>query len=360
METPFERINVTKTFLPNLADYAAILEGVWETRWLTNRGKLVEELEHQIKINYNTVNLLALNNGTTPIQFALKSLPIGEIITTPFTYIATSAAIKWEGHTPIFVDIDPITWTIDTTKLEEQITSKTRAILATHVFGNPCAIEELSIIAERHNIELIFDAAHAFGVSYKNQSVFNYGDISTCSFHATKLFHTGEGGAFFSKHEHKLREAFLLHNFGHIDNLNFEGIGINGKLSELQAAMGLAVLPEIPQLIEKRKQISGHYFQELNTDRYTTIQIREYTNWNHSYFPILFRTEAELISMERLMNMENIFPRRYFYPSLNTLAFLNPSNCPVSMDVASRIMCLPIFHDLSENQQDRIIKLLNQ
>lgn len=359
METSFERINVTKTFLPNLADYADMLKDVWETRWLTNRGKLTEKLEQNIKDTYKTVSLLALNNGTTPIQFALKALPTGEIITTPFTYIATSASIKWEGHTPIFVDIDPMTWTINPSLIEERITPNTRAILATHVFGNPCAIEELLEIAAKHNLELIFDAAHAFGVTYKGQSIFNFGDVSTCSFHATKLFHTGEGGAYFSKHEHKMREAFLQHNFGHIDNLNFEGVGINGKLSELQAAMGLAVLPEIPKLIEMRKKVSGHYLSELNLERFTTLKIRENTVWNHSYFPVLLSDEKELISKEHLLNSVNIFPRRYFYPSLNTLQFLNPNACTISEDIASRILCLPIYHDLKESQQDRIIKLMN-
>jgi dTDP-4-amino-4,6-dideoxygalactose transaminase len=354
-----ERINVTKTYLPDLSVYSTHLQEAWNARWLTNRGKLTERLEESIKSNYSTVGLLLLNNGTTPIQFALKSLQKGEIITTPFTYIATSAAIKWEGHEPVFVDIDKDTWTIDVQLIEEKITPKTRAILATHVFGNPCAIEELEIIAKKHNIDLIFDAAHSFGVTYRNQSIFNYGDVSTCSFHATKLFHTGEGGAFFSKFPNKLREAFLQHNFGHIDNLNFEGIGINGKLSELQAAMGLSILPIVPELIHLRSIISSNYFEQLNPNKYCTIRLREETNWNHSYFPVLLKSETELLSVELRLNQQNIFPRRYFYPSLSKLNFLNPTSCPVSEDVASRILCLPIYHDLTEMQQERIIHILN-
>ena len=241
-------IPVTKTFLPPQEEYQQILSRAWEKGWITNRGILVKELEEKLKSYLNVPNIIATTNGTLPLQIALKALGLkGEIITTPFSYVATTASIVWEDCTPVFVDIHPEYLTIDETRIEAAITSKTTAILATHVFGNPCEVEVIEAIAKKHDLKVIYDAAHCFGVKYKGKSIFRYGDVSTCSFHATKLFHTGEGGAIFTEMNNYMHKLFYTHNFGHKGQEDFEGLGINAKMSELQAAMGLAVFPYYPK-----------------------------------------------------------------------------------------------------------------
>ncbi|MFY8213233.1 MAG: DegT/DnrJ/EryC1/StrS family aminotransferase, partial [Flavobacterium sp.] len=237
-------INVTKTFFPPIEEYHAQVQRIWDNQWLTNRGALLVELEKKIThhLALQESKMIIMNNGTIPIQIALKVLAKGgEVITTPFSYVATTSAIVWENCTPVFVDIHPEYLTIDETKIEAAITSQTTCILATHVFGNPCNIEEIERIANKHKLKVIYDAAHCFGVTYKGKSIFEYGDVSTCSFHATKLFHTGEGGALFTKDPVLFQQCFYSHNFGHNGPLAFHGLGINGKISELQAAMGLTV-----------------------------------------------------------------------------------------------------------------------
>lgn len=249
-------INVTKTFFPPLDEYQFQLERIWNNQWLTNRGELVIELENKLKEYLSVSNITLMNNGTIPLQIALKILGKGgEIITTPFSYVATTAAIVWEQCTPVFVDIHPEYLTIDETKIEAAITDKTTCILATHVFGNPCYIEAIEVIAKKHHLNVIYDAAHAFGVTYNGNSIFDFGDVSTCSFHATKLFHTGEGGALFCKDANLRHKMFYSHNFGHNGPLDFYGLGINGKISELQAAMGLTVFPHMETILESRKTV---------------------------------------------------------------------------------------------------------
>ena len=249
-------INVTKTFFPPIEEYNAQVQKIWENQWLTNRGALVLELEEKLKEYLSVSNIIIMNNGTIPIQIALKILGNNsEIITTPFSYVATTAAIVWENCTPVFVDIHPDYLTIDETKIEASITPLTKAILATHVFGNPCHIEAVKTIAQKHNLKVIYDAAHAFGVTYQGKSIFEYGDVSTCSFHATKLFHTGEGGALFTKDPDLFHQCFYSHTFGHLGPLDYYGVGINGKISELQAAMGLTVLPHIELIIQERIKV---------------------------------------------------------------------------------------------------------
>ena len=354
-------INVTKTFLPPQQEYNAILKRVWDKGWITNRGALVQELEEKLKQYLNVPNIIATTNGTLPLQIAIKALELkGEIITTPFSYVATTSSIVWEGCTPVFVDIHPEYLTIDETKIEAAITSKTSAILATHVFGNPCAVEEIEAIAKKHNLKVIYDAAHCFGVNYKGQSIFNYGDISTCSFHATKVFHTGEGGALFTKNKDLNDTLFYHHNFGHKDPETFQGIGINAKMSELQAAMGLAVLPYFKLILKERKRVVDLYNQKLNFLKLKSIKIREYTNWNYSYFPIVFNSELQLQTVIIELNKNEIHPRRYFYPSLNTLSYLNKVEMPISESVASRILCLPLYHDLNETTILNVCKIINK
>lgn len=354
-------INVTKTFFPPLEEYQEQLQRIWNNQWLTNRGELVLELEEKLKAYLAINHILVTNNGTIPIQIALKLLGNrGEIITTPFSYVATSAAIVWEHCTPVFVDIHPEYLTIDETKIESAITDKTTAILATHVFGNPCHVEAIEAIAQKHNLKVIYDAAHAFGVTYKEQSVFNYGDVSTCSFHATKLFHTGEGGALFAKDTNLQHQLFYSHNFGHDGPLAFHGLGINGKISELQAAMGLAVLPHMQTILAERKRVVDFYNQNLNLDKIQTLKIRENTQWNYSYFPVVFKDEATLLQVQKDLNAQNIFPRRYFYPSLNTIDYLGKQKMPVSESIASRVLCLPLFKELTEMELIKILDVIKK
>jgi dTDP-4-amino-4,6-dideoxygalactose transaminase len=344
-------IQVTKTFLPPIDEYMAQVQRAYNNEWLTNRGELVVELEEKLKSYLNIDNILITNNGTIPLQIAIKLLGKGgEIITTPFSYVATTAAIVWEGCTPVFVDIHPEYLTIDETKIEAAITEKTTCILATHVFGNPCNVEEIERIAKKHNLKVIYDAAHCFGVSYKGRSIFEYGDISTCSFHATKLFHTGEGGAIFCKDEELFHKIFYSHNFGHNGPHNFFGVGVNGKISELQAAMGLAVLPYMDFILSERKRLISAYNTFLDFSRLQKLQIRTKTEWNYSYYPIIFESEEELLNVQKKLNKENIFPRRYFYPTLNSLIYTkSKQKLKVSKSVSERILCLPLYVEMNVN-----------
>lgn len=354
-------ITVTKTFLPPIEEYNKQLKRAWEKQWLTNRGELVLELEKKLKEYLNVSNIIATNNGTVPLQIALKLLGNqGEIITTPFSYVATSAAIVWENCTPIFVDIHPEYLTIDETRIEDAITDKTTAILATHVFGNPCNVEAIQKIAQKHNLKVIYDAAHAFAVTYKGNSLFDYGDISTCSFHATKLFHTGEGGAMFTKDMVLYNKLFYSHNFGHNGLLDFHDVGINGKISELQAAMGLSILPYMGDIISERKKVVDYYNANLELSKIQVLKIRENTNWNYSYYPVIFESEEILLKVEKVLNENQIFPRRYFYPSLNTLGYIKASIMPYSESVSCRVLCLPLYVGLSVQELQQIISFINE
>lgn len=355
-------INVTKTFLPPIEEYHKQLQRAWDNQWLTNRGELVLELEEKLKHHLQVSNIIVTNNGTVPLQIALKLLGKGgEIITTPFSYVATTAAIVWENCTPVFVDIHPEYLTIDETKIQEAITSKTTAILVTHVFGNPCNVDAIETIAKKHNLKVIYDAAHCFGVKYNGKSIFDYGDISTCSFHSTKLFHTGEGGAMFTRNVDLQHQLFYSHNFGHNGPLAFHGLGVNGKMSELQAAMGLAVLPYIETIASERKKVVDYYNQNLDFSKLQTLKIRENTDWNYSYYPVIFETEEQLLQIQRELNENQIYPRRYFYPSLNTIEYVKgQSSMSISESVASRILCLPLYNNIAITDLNQICSIINK
>jgi len=352
-------INVTKTFLPPQEEYNAILKKAWDAGWITNRGALVLELEEKLKAYLKVSNIIAMTNGTLPLQIAIKALGLsGEIITPPFSYVATTSSIVWEGCTPVFVDIHPEYLTIDESKIEAAITSKTTGILATHVFGNPCAVEEIEIISKKHNLKVIYDAAHCFGVTYKNKSIFEYGDVSTCSFHATKLFHTGEGGAMFTNNMELHNKLFYHHNFGHKRKEDFQGLGINAKMSELQAAMGLTVLPYIDDILSNRERVVAVYAEELKGLQ--QLKLREEANWNFAYFPIVFPTEIMLLKIQVELNKSNIYPRRYFYPCLTNLPYIEAKNCPVSQEISKHILCLPLYDDISNTDVLRICKIIKE
>ena len=353
-------INVTKPFLPPYEEYQGFLKGVWDRGWLTNNGPLVNELELKLKEYIGIDHLLFLNNGTIALQIAIKALGLtGEIITTPFSYVATTSSIVWEGCQPVFADIDPQTLNIDVKSIEERITDKTSAILATHVYGNPCDIDQIQKVAARNNLKVIYDAAHCFGTKYKGKSVFAFGDISTTSFHATKLFHTVEGGAVFTSDPELLRVMAYLRNFGHNGYEEFFGIGINGKNSEFHAAMGLCNLKYIDKIIATRKRLVEIYNKWLDKPSLFRPSITPGTDYNYAYYPVAFESEQQLLKTQKLLNDNWIYPRRYFYPALNTLPYIESRHkVDVTVDFSKRVLCLPLYYDLSEQEIEMISRLI--
>lgn len=352
-------ITVTKPFLPPIEEYQAYLSQIWERNWLTNNGPLVNELELRLKEYLNLNHLLFVTNGTIGLQIAIKALGLtGEIITTAFSYVATTSSIVWEGCTPVFCDIHPNTLNIDSEKISSLITSKTVAILATHTYGNPCEIEKLQTIAADHRLALIFDAAHAFGVTYKGNSLFHYGDISVASFHATKIFHTIEGGGLITNNPSLLLKMAYMRNFGHNGPEDFAELGINGKNSEFHAAMGLVNLKYINQNLERRKRIHDWYDEWLPYTRIKKIEFPKECQPNHSYYPIILESEKALLKALALLEGHWIFPRRYFYPSLNKLKYVEHCSLPVTDDISKRVLCLPVHDKLTREEVDFICRLI--
>jgi dTDP-4-amino-4,6-dideoxygalactose transaminase len=352
-------INVTKPFLPPLHEYQAYVSQIWERNWLTNNGPLVNELELRLKEKLNINHLLFLNNGTVALQIAIKALQLkGEIITTPFSYVATTSSIVWEGCTPVFADIDPDTLNIDPQKIEAAITPNTSAIIATHTYGNPCNIDAIQAIAEKYGLKVIYDAAHCFGTKYKGKSVFAYGDISTTSFHATKLFHTIEGGAVFANDPELLKKMAYMRNFGHNGPLDFAELGINAKNSEFHAAMGLVNLKYIDAILENREKLYFQYNSWMKYLRVTTIKIAAEAASNFSYYPIIFETEEALLKATELLSGHLIYTRRYFYPTLNNLKYVEKRQTPVCDAISDKVLCLPMYYNLSVEEIDFICRLL--
>jgi len=350
-------INVTKSFLPPLKDYVALLEGIWNRAHLTNNGPLLLELEEKLKEYTDAQHFIFLNNGTSALQIAIKGLELkGEIITTPFSYIATTSSIVWENCKAVFADIDEKTLTIDSAKVEGLITDKTSAILATHVYGIPCDVESLAKVAQKHNLKVIYDAAHAFGVSYKGKPLVNYGDAATLSFHATKLFHTVEGGALITNDEALAHRFSYLRNFGHKGQEDFWGLGINAKNSEFHAAMGLCVLTSIADIIAKRRVLTELYDNLLLTDNLNIRKpiIPESTEYNYAYYPVIFDSEETLLVVRDTLNGSFIYPRRYFYPSLTKLNYVKRQQAPISEDISRRVLCLPLYYDLNTEDVKQI------
>lgn len=352
-------IPVTKPFLPPNEEYNKLVQGIWERQWLTNNGPLVNELELKLKEYLNVSHILYLNNGTIALQIAIKALGLkGEIITTPFSYVATTSSIVWEGCTPIFVDIDTHTLNIDVNKIESAITDKTTAILATHVYGNPCDVDAIKDIADKYNLKVIYDAAHCFGTTYKGRSIFEYGDLSTTSFHATKLFHTIEGGAVFTKDPELFKTMAYMRNFGHDGPEKFFGLGINGKNSEFHAAMGLVNLKYIDQILAKRKELSLYYDKKIKGLSKTTPVLLEGSKFNFAYYPVVLPSEEILEKMVKVLNDNWVYPRRYFYPSLHQLNYVERQDLPVSESVSKRVLCLPLYQTLSFEEIDFIARLM--
>ncbi len=352
-------IPVTIPFLPSKQEYNNLMDGIWERNWLTNHGPLTEELENEIKKYLKVEHFKLVSNGTIALQMAIKAFKLsGDIITTPFTYVASTSSIVWEGCNPVFADIDPHTYNIDPDKIEAAITKNTCAILATHVFGNPCHLERIDQIAQKHKLTVIYDAAHAFKVEYKGQSIFSYGDASTTSFHATKIFHTIEGGGVFCKVDQLDYRISRMRNFGHKGPEDFEGVGINGKVSEFHSAMGLVNLKYIDEILKVRKS-QYKLYKEILTDSTLQFQkIGEDVGYNYSYFPVLFKDEKELLKTVALLNSNDIYPRRYFYPILSELPYVVKVHMPVAESISKRILCLPIYHSLSNQEIKNISNII--
>lgn len=354
-------IYVTKAFLPPREEFDYYVDKIWQSYHLTNNGPLSREFEEKVSDYLGLVKdrFRFVANGTLALQLALSALDItgGEVITTPFSYVATTSAILWERCKPVYVDIEPKSLNIDPSKIEAAITPQSKAILAVHVFGNPCDVEAIQAIADKHGLKVIYDAAHAFGVRYKDKSLLDNGDISICSFHATKLFHTIEGGAIYSKDQSVIEKVELLKRFGHQGDDHIQ-LGINAKANEFNAAMGLANLKYIDTIIADRKRAYELYDKHLKS-KFKKQRITEDTAYNYSYYPVIFDSEERLLVAKQKLEEFNIFPRRYFYPSLNTLPYLpSTQECPISEDVSKRILCLPLYYEIKEEDVEGICKIL--
>ncbi|MDH5216065.1 MAG: DegT/DnrJ/EryC1/StrS family aminotransferase [Gammaproteobacteria bacterium] len=352
---------VTKPYFPEIDKYVSYLKQMYKAERLTNNGPLVVELEEVLKHYLGVRNILLVANGTIALQLAYKLAGLsGEVITTPFSFVATTSSLLWEGLTPVFVDVDKNTFNINPEKVEAGITESTSAIVATHVFGNPCETLKLKELAEKHNLKLIYDAAHAFAVRENGVSALSAGDMSTLSFHATKLFHTGEGGALVINDDELYSKAKRIINFGIEGDGNISDIGINGKMSELQAAMGLCVLDDLESILQKRKEISSLYFDGLK-DVVRFQEVKETVLQNYSYFPVVFEEPGAATRVKYELMRKGIDARRYFFPSLNRLSFLRSTQqCKESELLASTILCLPSHFTLDSSTQKLIIDTVRE
>lgn len=357
-------ILVTKPFSPPVDEYINLLEGIWSRNYFTNNGPLVIELEERLEQYLDVRKLYFVSNGTISLQIVLKCLDKGKrkILTTPFTYIATASSIVWEGFEPVFIDIDNETFNVDASKIEEFISLDVAGMLFTHCFGNPCKVEVIDTLSEKYNIPIIYDAAHAFGVKYKNTSILNYGLFSSLSFHSTKLFHTVEGGGIVVNDPKFDQEIALRRNFGHNGPEIFDAIGINGKNSEFHAAMGIVNMKYIDEILTRRRDQYLLYCELLKDLPIQFQKIEENTTYNYAYMPIVLSSEKLTSLVIKRLEESNISPRRYFYPPLNQLEIFGSSmtSCPVAESISSRILCLPIYHTLLDSEIKDVVKLIEE
>ena len=352
-----DKIPVTRPFLPSKEDFLKKVSEIFDAGILTNQGSQVLALEEKLKSFLGVEHLHYVTNGTVALQLAIKALGIesGEIITTPFSYVATTSSILWERCKPVFVDIEPDNFTLDPSKIEAAITSETKAIMPVHVFGYACDVDAIQAIAEKHGLKVIYDAAHAFASVYKGKALSSYGDVSTLSFHATKLFHTIEGGACIVKSETVSDKLDLIKRFGHYGDTHYM-LGINAKQDEFNAAMGLVNFKHLKEIITARKHIVDLY-DSILSGRLRRPEKQKELEYNYAYYPVVFENEKELMKAFERLEKINVFPRRYFYPSLNTLPYLTEHcSCPVSEDIASRIACLPLYVGLKDKEVENICK----
>ncbi len=357
-------INVTKTTLPPIDKYIKYLKKIWANNWVTNKGefsiKLEKELENYLKVK----NLLAVSDGTTAMQLAYKALELkGEVITTSFTFPATTNSLIWEGLKPVFADIDPETFNINPREIEKKITKKTTAILAVHVFGNPCDVMEIERIAKKNSLKVIYDSAHAFGVKYKNKSLLNFGDINTLSFHAAKIFHTAEGGAVISKDKKIHKKVDLMRNHGIKYYEKVVLPGINAKMNELEAIMGLCVLEDFEKKIDLRKKIYQRYLSAFSGKHFRLQKLnKNLTSFTYPYFPICFPNQKIRNHIYDVLLKNNIRARKYFYPPCHELPYIeaDSKSLPHSTKISHTILCLPLYAGLAMKDVNMVIGLINK
>jgi dTDP-4-amino-4,6-dideoxygalactose transaminase len=352
-------INVTKTYLPDIDKYKSYIDEIYANGWVTNNGPLVKRLEKRLAEYLGVKNIILVANGTVALEIAYRALDLkGYVVTTPFSFVATTSSLATNGLKPIFADIDPQTLNMDPNKIEDLITPDTSAIVPVHVFGNACDVEAIDEIAKKHDLKVVYDAAHAFDVKFKGESILNYGDISTLSFHATKLFHTIEGGALIINNDSLVEKARYLINFGIKNQESISELGTNAKMNEFEAAMGLCVLDEMEEVSQKRKDVYERYEKELDG----IVQFQEqntHSTQNYGYFPIILKDEEETLKLQKALNEKQIFPRRYFHPSLDTLNYIEPKQySPISRDISNRILCLPLYYELPKDQQYNIVYII--
>lgn len=351
-------INVTKPYMPSRKRLDSYIDRIYDKVWLTNNGQLVQELTERLKDYLDVDNLLLVSNGTMALQIAYRVLGLtGFVITTPFSFVATTSSIAWEGMNPVFSDIDPDSLCLEPSLVENSIRHDTSAIVPVHVFGNSCDVEAIDAIAARKNLKVIYDASHAFGVKYKGKGLLRYGDAATLSFHATKIYHTIEGGAIVFKKKEDLDRARFMINFGIEGPDKITSLGINAKMNEFQAAMGLAVLDEIDTIMKKREKV-WHKYEDNLKDRIQLQYLNQNSTNNYAYFPVVFKSEEKLLRVKAKLNENGINPRRYFYPSLDTVPYADKQNMPVSRDISKRIMCLPMYGELEIPEVDVISELV--
>lgn len=361
-------IPVTSPLLPPLEEFIPYLEEIWQSRFLTNGGAMHQALEKALCEYLGVQHISLFANGTLALLTALQSLRVtGEVITTPYSFVATTHALSWNGLRPVFVDIDPVTLNLDPEKIEAAITPRTTAIMPVHCYGNPCAIEEIQRICDTYNLKLIYDAAHAFAVRDEGGSILRHGDLSVLSFHATKVFNTFEGGAIICPDEATKQRIDHLKNFGFLDEITVIMPGINGKLNEVSAAFGLLQLKHIDQALHQRKEIDGYYREHLAGVRgIKCLERVSQTFDNNAYFPV-FVEEGFSLSRDELhhyLRDNDVHVRRYFYPLISDFPMYSglpsaaPANLPVARSVASRILCLPIYPTLGKSDIDRVVQLI--
>ncbi|MGV8991755.1 MAG: DegT/DnrJ/EryC1/StrS family aminotransferase [Thiobacillus sp.] len=368
MSTDPKPIFVTQPYLPPLDEFIPYLEKIWESKWLTNNGPFHQQLEQALSEYLGVKHIALFTNGTIALITALQSLRItGEVITTPYSFVATSHSLLWNGIKPVFVDIDRNTFNLDPAKIEAAITPQTTAILPVHCYGRPCDVEAIEKIADNYNLKVIYDAAHAFGVRDAGGSILRHGDLSVLSFHATKVFNTFEGGAIVCPDAKTKTRIDHLKNFGFVGELEVVAPGINGKMSEINAAFGLLQLKHVDKALARRKEIDAAYRQRLDGVKGIQCMPVDFDNEeNFAYFPILVEPDYSISrdGLYQKLKDNGIHPRRYFYPLITDfpmyrgLPSAHQDNLPIAVDAAQKVLCLPIFPDLEDEQIDTISRLI--
>ncbi len=363
------KILVTQSSMPSYEEYCYEIKDIWESKWLTNNGAKHKELEKKLSEYLNVSNTVLFNNGHMALYTLIKSMNLkGEVITTPFTFASTTHAIVQNGLTPVFCDIKEDDYTIDTDKIESLITDKTSAIVAVHVYGFPCNVEQIENIARKHNLKVIYDAAHAFGVMLDGKGISNYGDASMFSFHATKVYNTIEGGAVVTNDGELVPELNLQKNFGIVDAETVKSVGMNCKMNEFQAAMGICNLRHVDNEIQKRKNIVERYVNNLeNIDGIKIPKYKDNVKYNYAYFPVVF--DEQKLNVDRNIICDklaenNIFARKYFYPITSDFdcykEIYNSLDTPIAKKISSRILTLPLYSDLKIEEVDIICNIIKE